>query len=249
MLLEPFAHNLDSPRSFYRNMTRNKKIAVAGLAFALGYATTLLQAADRFDHKVRNDFFAGFAGDREAFARGMKAAGETIAADPNHAEALVWHGSGLYFMAGMAFQKGDTAKGMELYGQGMGQMDKAVKLAPDSIGVRIPRGAGLLAATSMQPLDDRVKGEIRRALDDYQHAFDLQKNQLEKLSEHSLGQLLLGLGDGYQRLGDKDNAKLYFEMIEAKLPGTEYDKRAKSWKANGKLTLAEQRCYGCHAGK
>ncbi|MBL8212952.1 MAG: hypothetical protein JNK87_19710 [Bryobacterales bacterium] len=230
-------------------MTRTKKIAVAGLAFALGFGTALVEAAERFDHKVRNDFFAGFAGDREALLRGMKAAGEAIEADPNHAEALVWHGSGLYFQAGMAFQQGDSAKGMQLYGQAMAQMDKAVQLAPDSIGVRIPRGAGLLAGTAFQPMDDRVRSEVKRAVDDYQHTFDMQKDRLDKLSEHSLGQLLLGLGDAYSRLGDKENAKVYFAMLEAKLPGTEYDKRAKAWKANGKLTTAEQRCFGCHVAK
>lgn len=230
-------------------MTRTHKIAVAGLAFALGFGTALVEAAERFDHKVRNDFFAGFAGDREALGRAMKAAAETIAADPNHAEALVWHGSGLYFQAGLAFQQGDSAKGMQLYGQAMAEMDKGVRLAPDQIGVRIPRGAGLLAGTAFQPMDERVRGEVRRALDDYQHTFNLQKDRLDTLSEHSLGQLLLGLGDAYSRLGDKDNAKVYFAMMEAKLPGTEYDKRAKAWKANGKLTVAEQRCFGCHVGK
>ncbi len=231
------------------NLTCTQKIGVAGLAFALGFGTALVEAADRFDHKVRNDFFAGFAGDREAFGRGMKAAAETIAADPNHAEALVWHGAGLYFQAGQAFQQGDSGKGMELYGKAMAQMDKAVQLAPDKIGVRIPRGSGLLAGTAVQPMDERVRSEVKRAVEDYQHSFDLQKDHLDKMSEHTLGQLLLGLGDAYSRLGDKDNARVYFGMIEAKLPGTEYDKRAKAWKANGKLSAAEQRCFGCHVGK
>jgi tetratricopeptide (TPR) repeat protein len=229
------------------NLTRKHKIAVASLAFALGFGTTLVHAADRFDHKVRNDFFAGFAGNREAFDRGMKAAAATIAAEPNHAEALVWHGSGLYYLAGQAFQKGDMPKGMELYGKALAQMDKAVALDPDNIGVRIPRGAGLLAGSAPQPMDNRVRAEVKRALDDYQHAFNLQKDHLDKLSPHSLGQLLLGLGDAYQRLGDKTNAKLYFDMMEAKLPNTEYAKRAAAWKATGKLTLAQQQCFGCHA--
>jgi len=224
---------------------------IAGaVAFGVSFTTGLLSAPpERFDHKVRNDFFAGFAGNREAFARGMKVAAETIADNPNHAEALVWHGAGLYFQAGMAFQSGDNAKGMELYGKGMGQMDKAVALAPNNIGVRIPRGAALLAATAFQQMDDRVRGEVRRAIDDYQRSFDLQKDGLDKMGEHPLGQLLLGLGDGYSRIGENDKARTYFELIESKLPGSAWAKRAEAWKANGKLSMEEQRCIGCHVSK
>lgn len=231
-------------------MQARHKIIAGAVAFGISFTTGLLSAPpDRFDHKVRNDFFAGFGGNHEAFARGMKVAAETIAENPNHAEALVWHGAGLYFQAGMAFQSGDSNKGMEFYRKGMGQMDKAVELAPDNIGVRIPRGAALLAATSMQPMDDRVRGEVKRAIDDYQRSFNLQKDHLEKLGEHPLGQLLLGLGDGYSRVGENEKAKPYFEMIEAKLPGSAWAKRAAAWKANGKLTLAEQQCIGCHVPK
>jgi tetratricopeptide (TPR) repeat protein len=228
---------------------RNKMIAGA-VAFGISFTTALVSAPpDRFDHKVRNDFFSGFAGNREAFTRAMNVAAETIAANPNHAEALVWHGAGLYFQAGMAFQSGNSEKGLELYRKGMGEMDKGVALAPDHIGVRIPRGASLLAATSMQPMDDRVRGEVKRAVDDYQRAYDLQKDQLDSLGEHPLGQLLLGLGDGYSRLGDNAKANEYLSMIEIKIPRSAWATRAAAWKANGKLTVAEQQCIGCHVPK
>jgi tetratricopeptide (TPR) repeat protein len=231
-------------------MTKHTGIiaAAAVLAFAAGFGTTVLlgQSPARFDHKVRNDFFAGFAGDREAFARGMKTAAETIAENPNHAEALVWHGAGLYLMAGQAFQKGDSQKGMELYGKAFAEMDKGVQLEPKSIGVRIPRGSALLAATSMQKMDDRVRSEVKRAAEDFQVTFDMQKDSLDKIGEHPLGQLLLGLGDAYSRLGETEKAKIYFDLLEAKLPGTEWGKRAAAWKQTGKLTVQQQQCVGCH---
>jgi tetratricopeptide (TPR) repeat protein len=220
------------------------------IAFGISFTASILTGqTDRFDHQVRDDFFAGFSGNREALARAMKAAGETIHQNPDHAEALVWHGAGLYFQAGMHFRKGDPEKAMELYRRGMEQMDRAVAIAPDHIGVRIPRGAALLAATSTQPMDERVKSELRRAIDDYQRSYDLQKTRLASMSEHSLGQLLLGLGDGYWRIGDNGQAKVYFDQIEQLLPNTEYAKRAAAWRQNGKLTPQEQRCYGCHVPK
>ncbi|MBL8174150.1 MAG: hypothetical protein JNK48_05735 [Bryobacterales bacterium] len=179
----------------------------------------------------------------------MKTTSEAIAANPDHAEALVWHGAGLYFRAGRAFQSGDGAKGLELYRQGFAEMDRAVNLAPKSIGVRIPRGASLLAATAAQPMDERVRGEVLRAVEDYRTAFDLQKEGLDKLGEHSLGQLLLGLADGYSRLGETDKAGVFFEMVENKLPGTEYAKRAAAWKKTGTLSIEQRRCIGCHTAK
>ena len=220
------------------------------IVFGISFTAAILGAqAERLDHKVRNDFFTGFAGDREALVRAMKVAGEAIAENPNHAEALVWHGAGTYFEAGLFFQKGDSQKGMELYQKALAEMNKAVELAPDSVGVRIPRGSSLLAATAFQPMDDRVRWELKSAIDDFQHIYDLQKNHLEKLGEHPLGQLLLGLGDGYSRIGETGKAKIYFDQMEAMLPGTEYAKRAAAWKQNGKLSSAEQRCYGCHVSK
>lgn len=224
--------------------------AAAVAAFVIGFGTSLTGAPpERFDHKVRNDFFAGFAGNNEAMDRAMKTAEEAIAANPSHAEALVWHGAGLYFQSSFAFRKGDSATGMELYKKGFAEMDKAVAIAPDHVGVRIPRGATLLAATAPQPVDDRVRGELKRALDDFQHTYDMQKDSLDQLGDHPLGQLLLGLGDVYSRLGEAEKARPYFELIETKLPGSEYARRAASWKANGKLSIKEQQCYGCHVSK
>lgn len=230
-------------------MNSKPYLAAATLAFTAGLGAAWLHAAERFDHKVRNDFFAGFAGDRKALDRGMTAAADAIAADPNHAEALVWHGAGLYYQAGSAFQTGDAARGMELYGKALAQMDKAVALAPDSIGVRIPRGAAFFAGTASQPVDDRVRGEIRRAVEDYERAYELQKNHLEKLGEHPLGQLLIGLGDGYSRLGNQEKAAAYFAQIEQLIPGTEWARRAAAWKEAGSLTVAQRRCVGCHVSK
>jgi len=59
---------------------------------------TVLGAQPRFDMQVRNDFFAGFGGDVAAFDRGMKACEQVLAQNPKHAEALVWHGGGVFYM-------------------------------------------------------------------------------------------------------------------------------------------------------
>ena len=109
------------------------------------------RAEVRFDHIVRNDFFSGFTGNAEALTRGMNVCEQVLAANPNHAEALVWHGAGLFFQSGQLFQQGKREEGMQLSARGMAEMDKSVALAPDDIGVRIPRGAALLAAARFMP--------------------------------------------------------------------------------------------------
>ncbi|HEY6039648.1 MAG TPA: hypothetical protein VIV58_35450, partial [Kofleriaceae bacterium] len=48
---------------------------------------------ERFEFKVRQDFFDGMRGDAAALDRAQKVCEDTLAKNPNHAEALVWHGA------------------------------------------------------------------------------------------------------------------------------------------------------------
>src|SRR5262249_8558044 len=150
--------------------------AIAGtLAFLLGFLSAIRSAPaqqtgdvrQRFDLKVRNDFFAGFAGNREALNRGMKACEEALAADPKQGEALVWHGGGLVFESGEAFRSGDQQKGTDLWTRGLKEMQTAVDLDPDNVGVRIPRAATLLAVSHFAP-QEMAKPLVKDAVSDYQ---------------------------------------------------------------------------------
>src|SRR5437763_1924762 len=110
-------------------------------------ATGAVLAQQRFDMVVRNDFFTGFAGDREALERGLKKWEAILATDPKNPEAMVWHGSGIFFKSGEAARAKDYVKSMELYKRGLEEMSAAVALAPDNVAVLIPRGATLLTAS------------------------------------------------------------------------------------------------------
>src|SRR6185369_2035569 len=113
--------------------------AIGVASFALGFTASLLSAPNRFDYVVREDFFAGFGGNDEALKRAMTKTEAALAEEPNHAEALVWHGAGLYFQAGQLFRKGDMPAGQQLATKGLEEMDRAVALSPKSVGVRVPR--------------------------------------------------------------------------------------------------------------
>ena len=208
------------------------------------------EEAVRFDHKVRQDFFAGIAGDKVALARGMKTTEEVLIKNPDDAEALVWHGSGLYSQAGEIFRNGgDQAKGMELFMKGQQEMDRAAALAPKSIGVRIPRGATYLTSTRFMGNAPFVKPLVEKGLSDYQAVYEIQKENLDKLGVHPLGELLFGLADGNSRMGNEAKAKEFFEQLRQRLPESAYAKRAATWLETKSLSPAQSGCIGCHVSK
>lgn len=218
----------------------------------IGLGLTLIVAAaaqERFDMKVRNDFFAGFAGNQQAFDRAMKVCEEALAANPQNAEAMVWHGAGTFYQSGQAFQAGDRAKGGELWQRGLGEMDAAVALAPDRVSVRIPRGAALLIASHNLPNPEMARPLIEKGVSDYAHSLELQKERLDSLGTHPRGELLIGLADGYARLGKDEQATAYFERIRAALPGTVYAASAGKWLQTKSLAPREAGCLGCHVAK
>jgi hypothetical protein len=216
--------------------------------FILTAAATLAFSAERFDMEVRNDFFAGFSGNKEAFDRAMQKSEAVIAANPKHAEAMVWHGGGLMMLSRIAFQSGDTQKGSELFAHAQKEMDDAVALAPDNVGVRIPRGAVLMSAGRgiHERNPELGRKMLEKAAFDYEHVYNLQSARLSQLGQHPLGELLFGIADTNSRLGNQERAAEFFDKIATMLPNTAYAKRAALWRETKSLPLAQTGCIGCH---
>ena len=228
------------------NQILKTTVTVLGLGLAvLGLAA----AEERFDLRVRNDFFAGFAGNQEALDRAMKLCEEELARNPENAAALVWHGSGVFVQSRTYFRAGDQAKGIEFWQRGLGEMDKAVTMAPENLGVRIPRGAVLLTASRSLPDADRARPLIEKGVGDFEHALEIQKPYFDTLGTHPRGELLIGLADGYARLGKGEQATAFFERIRATLPGTAYAASAEKWLSTKTLAPREAGCLGCHVAK
>jgi len=224
-------------------MTRFKTLVlVLGL---VGFSA--IAAETRFDFLVREDFFSGFAGNGVALERGMKTCEAILAKNPGNAEALVWHGCGLSFISGQLFQKGDFAKGMELFERGVKEMQDAVALEPDNVGVLIPRGATLLTATRAMPPGANTRKLLAQGLSDYEKTDELQKSYFDTLSGHARGELLFGLAEGYLRAGNEAKAREYFARLAAIGPGSGHEATANAWLATGKLDPKGVTCTGCHA--
>jgi hypothetical protein len=201
----------------------------------------------RFDHKVRDLYFAAFAGDRAAMERAMQITEATLKENPDHAEALVWHGSGVFFQSAEKFRAGDMQAGMELMQKGTGMMDRAVVLAPKSIGVRIPRGSAYFAAARNMP-PQMGQPLVEKALADFEDSWEMQKGDLSQFSQHSIGELWIGIADGNAQLGRKERAAEFFTMIREKLPKTAWAEKAERGLADGKLKGRDGQCVGCHLG-
>jgi hypothetical protein len=180
-------------------------------------------------------------------ARAMKLCEDTLAKDPKNAEAMVWHGAGIVGQSRDAFRTGDKAHGIELYTKGIEEMDAAVALAPDNVGVRIPRGAVLLAMAPFVPEPEKTK-LLEHGLSDYEKTYELQKAYFPKLTLHAREQLLYGLTDGYANLGKTDKAQTYFEQMQVEAAGSELLPRAAS-RAKGEKVDGQAPCEQCHQAR
>jgi len=237
---------------------------IAAMAAALGSGTTAgqtgpakakapaeqsqSQSRERFDFLVRADFFAGYAGDQSALDRAMKVCEDTMAKNSSHAEALVWHGGGLVFIAGQAFRRSDFRKGAELWDRGLQEMDRAIEIEPGNFGVLIPRGATLLEASRFVPDKAAQHGLLEKGIGDYERVLELQKPYFNKLSGHARGELLFGLAEGYERLGNVEKARVYFQRIVTECKDSGRQAQAAIWLEKGTLKGGvAMSCTGCHS--
>ena len=225
-------------------MLNIKQIIAAALLLS---APSFLRAA-KFDDKVRNDFFAGFAGNQAAFERAMKAAGEAIAESPGEAaEALAWHGGGLLFLSGPKFAQGDFANGMQMWTKANEEMTRAGELEPRNPGVLIPRAAAWFAASRNAP-PEMGAPILAQAVADYETVYDLQKAYFDKLDIHMRSELLFGLADGTARKGEKVKAREWFEKLAALGPKSGHLEQAELFLKGESYTVNGIGCAGCHTG-
>lgn len=219
--------------------------APAPTATAAALKTETPKPEQRFDFLVRQDFFDGMRGDAAALDRAQKLCEATLAKHPDHAEALVWHGAALAARSSQAFAAGDRGKGIELYTKALAEMDRAVTLAPQSPGVRIPRGAVMLAMAPHVPEPERTK-LAERGVADYETTLAAQTSYFTTLTLHSREQLLYGLTDGYAMLGETDKARATYERMRHEAAGSELLSRAAE-RAAGHEVAGTAPCEQCHA--
>jgi hypothetical protein len=223
----------------------SKRILIAATAALSASAF----AAGHFDDKVRADFFAGIAGDQAALQRGMAAAEDAIANEPQFAaEAKSWHGTGLLVLSGQQFKQGDIIAGTDLWMRANREMEEAGHMQPDNPAVLIPRAAAWLAASRSAP-SFMAAPVLKQAVADYQHVYDMQVGYFDRLNMHMRSQLLFGLADGYARIGDTAKAREFFTKLNVLGPESGHQQQAQAYLKGEQYTVPGAGCVGCHTGK
>jgi len=202
------------------------------------------EAPGDFGAEIRPVYFKAVQGDGEAMRQALEILEAKLADEPDHPEALVYHGSLQLARGAEAFARGVPDQGQELWTQGLEEMDRAVEVAPERLDVRIPRGATLLFVSREVPPAQR-EPLLRRSVEDYGTAYEVQKDDLALLSTHSRGELLLGLADGYQRLGETAKADQLFRQAVELLPDTDYALEAQAH-LDAETVRPVRLCFGCH---
>ena len=203
------------------------------------------QEPERFDEKVRELFFAGFAGNQDALQRGMAICEETLADDPDHPGALVWQASGWFYESSFLFAQGDMEAGMALYNKSVAQFDRAVALAPDSLQTLIPRAAVYLSTAPYVSHAPTRIGLLETVVGDYTKVLKIRAPVFDSLTVHSRGELLGALAEALWLLERRDESKVYLNRILAELPESPYALMAQRQLDNPE-ERAQLTCLGCH---
>jgi hypothetical protein len=202
-----------------------------------------------FDEEtVRNQIFAAMDGDDAALERAEHACDDALRRSPDDAEALVMHGIATSVRSWRAFQAGDVAKGRAYWGRAQSEMDRAVALAPENVAVRIPRGAtlfGVARGTEGTPL---AHESLEKAVGDYEATLRIQGAAFDARPLHDRSELLWGLADGWQHLGDSARARTYYARLVQQCSPSPIAAAAQK-RLDGDAAAARPSCKdGCHGG-
>jgi tetratricopeptide (TPR) repeat protein len=225
-----------NPMKWYRRL---------GIVVAAVGVAAISHAQERFDYQVRDDMFRAFGGNEAAYKNAMAMIEEKLKEHPDHAEALVWRGAGRTFMAGRAFEGGDLAGARAMAAEGMADMDRAIALEPNNIGVLIPRAAVLLGMARNQRDAARMRELAGQAAANFETALALRKPAFDHLGQHNRGEYLSGLAESWALTGNQVAAERYLRRILVELPNSRYAERAAAklanWEDRGPLN-----CQSCH---
>src|SRR5262245_63610587 len=112
-----------------------------------------------------------------------------------------------------------------MVGEGMADMDRAIALEPNNIGVLIPRAASLLGAARNQRDPARARELAGQAAANFETALALRKPAFDRLGQHNRGEYLSGFAESWALAGNRDTAERYLRRVIAELTNSRYAER------------------------
>jgi hypothetical protein len=196
---------------------------------------------------VREDLFAAFLGnDRDRFQAGVKKLDHILARNHDDPGAAAWRASADYYLAVRAHEQGNRAEFERLYKKSMDALLRTYAASPDSIGVlAVTSGITSLFAARL-PEPQRTES-FKLSRERFEQLAQAQSAMFDKMPAHHRGEVLAGLAQAEQHLGNREKSREYLTRIVSTLAGTPYESPARKWlddpSAAGTTQLA---CMSCH---
>ncbi|MBI2689543.1 MAG: hypothetical protein HYX27_24815 [Acidobacteria bacterium] len=202
---------------------------------------------------VREDLFAGFIdADMDRFERGVKKLDAVLADSPKAADALGWHAGNTLFLAVRAYEAGDNNAFESGYAKALDLFDRIAAIAREE--PQYKEAVHAITGGSFSVFSDRLPPKYRRdgwqrvrenylALREAQRpAFDTANFPL-----HFRGEVMAGLAQAAQRLGEAEQAKTLTQELVKAFPGTPYAAFGQRW-LDKPETMAKTKltCGTCH---
>lgn len=200
---------------------------------------------------VREDIFSGFLeGDMARFGKGEQKLERILAANPKAGDALAWRGGVEMYRAVLASEAGDV-KGFESrYAKAKEYFDRAAAVSKEA--PQYAQSWHAVTGGSYAVFSDRLPGKYKRegwqlVREHYSALRELQQPDFDKFPTHFRGEIMAGLAQAAQRLGEEENAKKLTAEVVAALPNTPYAVFGKRW-LDKPETMAKSKitCSSCH---
>ncbi len=199
---------------------------------------------------VREDLFAGYmVNDLARFEKGMlKLEAIMFNGSSENRAARAWKASGVLYLGVRALEAGNVEEFSRRVDEAEGGFNRARSGAtPQELGsvYAIQGGAYTLFA-------DRFPAKQRRdawgkVQENYSKLRELQMPAFDTYPQHMRGEVLAGLAQAAQRLGQTDEAEKRLNELIAALPNSAYATRALRWKENpGAAEKTSLTCQTCH---
>ena len=200
---------------------------------------------------VREDLFAGYLdGDMARHGIGVKKLDDVIAKNPKDAVAVAWKGGNALLFAVRAYEAGNMSGFEAEYANALDVFASAAEIAEQ---VR-PAREGVLAITggSFTVIGDRLPPKQQREAwlkvrENYTALHELQKDRFDSLPVHFRGEVMAGLAQAAERLGESEKATALTQELVVAIPGTPYAVFGKRWldkpETRAKSKIA---CATCH---
>lgn len=182
-----------------------------------------------FEREVFADFIEASQGDAEARRRLLEKCESAIEADAEHAEAIAWRGAVKMFQAGTASESGDFRAAMQHTNDSLADLNRARELEPENPGVRMVAAQMLLSLAKYHPMENMAKGYAKQGVEDAKTALSSLYDNWDKQPTDVKGQLMLGVAEGYDKLGKVTEARDWFNRVIGAVPGTAWAEQAQAW--------------------